>query len=189
MIVAITVVAAACSGSSSTRRRVRATTTSSSTSTSAPSSTSTTSPAIPTCRVGQLAAELASGSPGAGQRYASITFTNNGAAPCSMLGYLGLQLLDEGGVHVATTVVRTTGAPKALVVLAPGGQAFTTLHWGVVPGDGEPADGACEPTASQVEITPPNETHSLVQPWTLGLVCQQGAIDTPPVQAGAAPPG
>ena len=38
-----------------------------------------------------------------------------------------------------------------------------------------------------VEITSPNATSSLIQPWNNGPVCGQGEINTVPVVAGAPP--
>jgi hypothetical protein len=103
-----------------------------------------------------------------------------------MFGYIGLQLLDAQGDAVPTNVVRTPGT-EALVTLDPGGQAYTTLQWGVIASGNEPDDGPCEPDPAEIEITSPNETTSLVQPWDNGPVCAEGEINTIPVVAGAPP--
>jgi hypothetical protein len=103
-----------------------------------------------------------------------------------MFGYIGLQLLDGQGDAIPTDVTRDQG-PKNLVTLDPGGQAYTTLHWGVIPSGNEPDDGPCEPNPAEIEITSPNATTSLVQPWENGPVCGQGAFDTVPVVAGPPP--
>jgi Protein of unknown function (DUF4232) len=186
---AIAVAAAACGGGDDASVTTDTTTSSSTTTTtSPPGPTTTTQPELTTCQVANLAAQQQQGSPGAGQRYATITFTNNGPTACTMFGYIGLQLLGPGSTKVPTSVVRDTDIPKKLVTLPPGGgQSYTTLHWGAVPSGNEPDTGPCEPTAQQILITPPNETHSLTQPWTFGVVCQQGQIDTEPVQSGPAP--
>ena len=195
LVAALGVVAAACGGgddssvSTDSTSTSTSTSTSSSTTTTAPGPTTTAAPKVTTCLVSQLAAQQAEGSPGAGQRYATITFQNNSAQACTMFGYIGLQLLGPGNTAVPTDVVRNPDVAKKLVTLAAnGGQSYTTLHWGVIPSGNEPDDGPCEPTAQQIQITPPNATQSLFQPWTFGVVCQQGQIDTDPVQAGAAPP-
>jgi hypothetical protein len=70
---------------------------------------------------------------------------------------------------------------------ANGGQAYTTLHWTVVSGLGEPAGVQCQPTPDMVQITPPDEGDFLVAPWTLGFVCEQGRIDVNPMRPGAGP--
>jgi hypothetical protein len=187
------VITAACGGgddsvsTASTSSSTSTTSTSVATTTTAPGPTTTAAPKVTTCLVSQLAAQQAEGSPGAGQRYATITFTNNSAQACTMFGYIGLQLLGPGNTQVPTNVVRASG-PKTLITLAPnGGQSYTTLHWGAVASGNEPDNGPCEPTAQQIQITTPNATQSLFQPWTFGVVCQQGQIDTVPVLAGAAP--
>jgi hypothetical protein len=175
-------IAAACDGGGDSEPT---TTTSSSTTTTAPAP-STTAGGPPTCATSQLAATISEPDAGAGQRNAFVTFTNNGSAPCTMFGYIGLQLLDAQGDDVPTDVVRSAG-PEALVTLDPGGQAYTTLQWGVIASGNEPDDGPCEPDPAEIEITSPNETTSLVQPWDNGPVCAEGEINTVPVVAGAPP--
>jgi hypothetical protein len=175
-------IAAACDGGGDSEPT---TTTSSSTTTTAPAP-STTAGGPPTCATSQLTATISEPDAGAGQRNAFVTFTNNGSAPCTMFGYIGLQLLDAQGDDVPTDVVRSAG-PEALVTLDPGGQAYTTLQWGVIASGNEPDDGPCEPDPAEIEITSPNETTSLVQPWDNGPVCAEGEINTVPVVAGAPP--
>ncbi|MGH7895217.1 MAG: DUF4232 domain-containing protein, partial [Candidatus Binatia bacterium] len=85
------------------------TTSSSTTTTSAAASTTTAVPAVPTCATSQLAALVSEPDAGAGQRNATITFTNNGSAPCTMIGYIGMQLLAGNGNDIPTNVVRTPG--------------------------------------------------------------------------------
>jgi hypothetical protein len=135
--------------------------------------------------VSQLAAQLTQGSPGAGQRYATIVFTNNSPQPCTMFGYIGMQLLGANDATIPTNVVRSPGNPTTVTLAANGGQSSTTLQWGAINGQGDNQDGPCQPTPEQVEITPPNDTTHLVQPWTFGPVCEQGTINTTPVVAGA----
>src|SRR6185312_1437851 len=107
-----------------------------------------------------------------------------GAQSCTMFGYIGMQLLGAGGTQIATKVVRTPGSPT-LVTVAPGAKSSAALQWGAIAGPGEPTNGPCEPEPQQVEITPPNETHSLVVPWGGGSVCENGTINTKPAQLGA----
>ena len=186
---AVVALAAACGGGGdeeATTTTSSTTSSSTTTTTGAPASTTTTVPAVPTCVTSQLAATISEPDAGAGQRNASVTFTNNGGAPCTMFGYIGLQLLDGSGADIPTDVVRGPG-PKNLVTLNPGGQAYTTLQWGAIASGNEPDDGPCEPNPAQIEITSPNATSSLTQPWNNGPVCAQGEIDTVPVVAGAPP--
>ena len=48
-------------------------------------------------------------------------------------------------------------------------------------------NGACEPTAATMLVTPPDETESLAVPFGQ-TVCQMGRIDVTALVAGAAGP-
>ena len=78
-------------------------------------------------------------------------------------------------------------APTVLT-LAPDASAFTVLHWTAVPGPGEAATGDCEAVPAAAQVTPPDETTQIVIAWTMGPVCQQGAVDTAALVAGPGPP-
>ena len=160
----------------------------STTTSAAPAPTTTTVPAIPGCHTSEVSATFVNPDAGAGQRYLTLVLTNNATHNCEVFGYVGMQLLDSGGVHVATNVVRIDIASRAHVLVPPGGQVSSLLHWGAMPGPGEPQDSACEPTPTQVQITPPNETAFLVVPWTFGAVCAGGSVDTKPLQLGVPSP-
>lgn len=191
LAILVSVALAACGGSDGSGKRKKrsttTTTTSSTTTSSTPTTTTTTTAPDTTCKTSNLAAKLNEGSPGAGQRYATLVFTNNGGQPCTMVGFIGMQLRGSGGSTLPTNVVRNADVPTMTVTLAPNESAFTMLHWGIVAGAGEPNDAPCQPTPTQVEITPPNETDFLVQPWTFGEVCQQGMIDVDTMQPGTGP--
>lgn len=183
-VVALAALAAACAGGGDSEP----TTTSSTTSTTdAPASTTSTTAGIPTCATSNLAATISEPDAGAGQRNAVLTFTNNGPDACTQIGFVGLQLYGPGGGQIPTDVVRDTSAPSTLITLQPGGQSYTTLQWGVIASGDEPDDGPCEADPTQIEITSPNETTSLVQPWDNGPVCAQGEITTVPLVLGAGP--
>jgi hypothetical protein len=188
VFVSVTVAAvtlAACGGDDggSTTPTTRRSTTTTTTPTTSAATTSTT-PRNDTCLVGQLSAAITNANAGAGQREATVVFANTGSQSCTMFGYIGMQLLGTGGASIPTNVVRTPGSPT-LVTVAPGAKASAALQWGAIAGSGEPTNGPCEPEPQQVQITPPNETHQLVVAWTGGPVCEQGTINTKPVQLGA----
>jgi hypothetical protein len=67
------------------------------------------------------------------------------------------------------------------VILAPGRRAQTLLHWGVIPGPGEPQERQCEPTPRKIRITPPDETTQLVLGWPFGAVCEHGSFEVRPL--------
>jgi hypothetical protein len=187
VVVSVTVAAialAACGGgdSGSTTPTTRRSTTTTTPPTTA--ATTSTAPRSDTCLVGQLSAVITNPNAGAGQRQATVVFTNTGSQPCTMFGYIGMQLLGAGGANIPTNVVRTPATPT-LVTVAPGAKSSAALQWGAIAGSGEPTNGPCEPEPSQVQITPPNETHQLLVNWTGGPVCEQGTINTKPVQLGA----
>jgi hypothetical protein len=144
----------------------------------------TTSAAMPACRVSDLSARLVPGSPGAGQRYATLELTNRSRHTCHTYGYVGMLLLSSHGRALATDVVRDHTTRPHRVVLAPGHWASARLHWTVVQGVGD-GSGPCVTPPRRVEITPPDEFSHLIIGWSGGVVCQRGRINvTPLVYAG-----
>ena len=135
---------------------------------------------VPRCHTAGVAASLAPGSPGAGQRYALLSLRNTSSHSCRVFGYAGLQLLDARGRALATHVVRDHSRAPRSIVLAPGRRTRALLHWTVVPSGDEPQTGACEPTPHRVEVTPPDEVRHVVLRWELGPVCGHGRIDLTP---------
>jgi hypothetical protein len=123
------------------------------------------------------------GSPGAGQRYATLALTNTSGATCHVFGYPGLQLLTTGGGNIPTKPVRNRPPAPTNVLLAPNARATTTLHWGAIPATGDAQSSQCQPTAARLLVTPPDEYDSLNIAWPGGPVCEQGTIDFPPFTA------
>lgn len=132
------------------------------------------------CHTDELGASLRAGSPGAGQRYATLRLTNRGSRRCTIFGYAGAQLLRAGGHRVPTAIVRDRSRAPRRVTLRPGQHAAAGWHWGAIPGAGDSADGPCQPLARTALITPPDETRPLRRRWRLGRVCQGGRIDERP---------
>lgn len=159
----------------------KVTTTSSTTTTSTP--TTAGSGASP-CATQQLSASLGMVGAGAGNRQVQVILTNHGSAACSMIGYVGMQLLGAGSQPVPTNVVRDGPGTPGMVVVAPGRQASGSLHWGAIAGSGESQTGPCEATPQQVEVTPPNQVQPRTIGWSFGPVCEQGRIDAGPLQLG-----
>lgn len=130
----------------------------------------------PPCRVADLAARIVPGSPGAGQRYATLRLTNRSDHSCHTYGYVGLLLRGRHGRALATDVVRDRTIAPRRVALAPGDHAAARLHWTVVPGRGD-HQGPCATAPLRVDITPPDERAHLTIRWRGGIVCQRGRID------------
>ncbi len=95
---------------------------------------------IPACRTSALSAKLEPGSPGAGQRYATLVLTNRSARTCHTYGYAGLGFLDRRGRMLSTNAVRIERANRARVVLAPNASAGELLHWSEVDELARPAE-------------------------------------------------
>src|SRR5438270_11927472 len=143
---------------------------------------SATAPATtPLCHVADLGVRLAPASPAAGQRYATLSLTNNSYHACHTYGYVGMLLLDRFGHAMPTDVARTRTAQPQRVVLAPRDSAASLLHWSVVPGTADET-GPCVSSPRELEVTPPDEYNHLTILWYQGIVCERGHIDVTPLQ-------
>jgi hypothetical protein len=134
------------------------------------------------CHTSMLSAHVVPGQPGAGQHYAELVLTNSSGTSCRIYGFPGMQLVSSSGGNVPTAVQRQPGS-EPVVTLAPGQQASSLLHWTIVPGTGE--GSPCEPSASGLTVTPPDETSPLHTSWPGGPVCQHGQVFVTPFQPGA----
>ena len=141
--------------------------------------------AVAPCATSDLSAQVKAGSPGAGQRYATVVLTDTGAHACTIGGYGGLGLLGAPGQGVPTDLRRVATPPPAMLTVSPGGSVRSLLHWTVIPASDEPS-ATCEPTAATVVVTPPNQTTAFLRPWTFGPVCQHGVIWQNAYVAGSA---
>ncbi|GAA2783662.1 DUF4232 domain-containing protein [Saccharopolyspora taberi] len=128
------------------------------------------------CHTSMLSGSVQPSDSGAGQRYAELVLTNTSGETCNIYGYGGMQLIGADGSPLPTKVERTPNPGPALVRLAPGGSASATLHWSVIPHEGEPETGQCEPTPVRLDVIPPDETDALSATWDLGAVCGFGTI-------------
>lgn len=144
-----------------------------------------TTTATPQCSTSDLSTQLKAGSPGAGQRFATVVLTNVSGRTCTVGGYGGVGLLGAPRQGVPTDLRRVASPAPATVTLSPGGSARSLLHWTIVPASDENAS-TCQPTAVTVVVTPPNQTTSALRPWTFGPVCQHGLIDQNAYVAGSA---
>ncbi|MGW3470375.1 DUF4232 domain-containing protein [Saccharopolyspora sp. NPDC000995] len=129
------------------------------------------------CHTSMLTGSLQNSEAGAGQRYAQLVLQNTSEQTCTLYGYGGMQLVNESGKPLPTTMERTPNPGPNLITLAPGQSASATLHWTAVPHEGEPTDGPCQPTPVSAQVIPPDETDALAVTWNLGPVCGFGAIN------------
>jgi hypothetical protein len=152
----------------------------------APGSSSVTTPtAIPTaaplqaCTADRLSMAAGRSQGAAGHLFQELNLTNTSAAPCSIDGYPGAQLLSSGGAPVPTRVVDRGGMlantpPPSSFVLLPGQRAAFQVSWGDVPVGGE----ACQP-ASAIEVGPPGEApNPALELKGLSItICNSGELD------------
>lgn len=135
---------------------------------------------VPWCTTSALSATLRPGSPGAGQRYATLVLTNTSDSPCRTRGWPGLQLVGGDGTKLPTHVVRDHGTPARVLTLAPGEDARSELRWTVVPGEGDPPDGNC-PTPAGLQVIPPDQRTADRTPWRGDAVCGGGRVHERPL--------
>jgi hypothetical protein len=175
------------SSSSSTSTSVALTTTGATATTSKVASTTaapaSTTVANPTCRPSQLHIALFGSEGAAGTIELTFSLTNTSTMLCTMHGYPGMELLDASGGNLATVVTRGGGLTFENVAvtdvsLAPGQTAYFNLGHGDVP----VGTTSCS-VASQVEITPPNDTSLAVVPVPQIDACGGGALHVSPVFA------
>jgi hypothetical protein len=158
------------------------------TTTTSTTSTTTTSPLSPTtCLVSQLHIAVAGSEGAAGTTELTFSLANSSSAVCTMYGYPGMLLLSASGAGLPTIVTRGGGlafetiAPTN-VSLRPGQIAYFNLGYN----DVTQGMTTCS-SATQVEITPPNDTtHAVVSVPQINA-CGNGALNVSPVFATTNP--
>lgn len=112
-----------------------------------------------------------------------VVVTNLGTGACTIEGYpVTAWFVSAAGDRVPGEVVEQAASPPALVELAPGGKASTTV-WST--GPGVPPPGQCQPTAtSGVTVVPPGQTASLFAVITTTVCGADNVLGTTPFAAG-----
>jgi hypothetical protein len=178
----------ACSSPHATTSTSGSTGATATTGSSSTSSTSTSSvPAGLACAARDLVTTVVGSQGAAGTFELTFALHNTSGASCPLDGYPGAQLLDSSGAELPTHVVRggniqfTNFAP-ASVVLAAGDTAYFNLAYSDVPTGTETT---C-PTASQIEVTPPQASdHDVVVAHI--VVCGAGTLTVSPVFSSSSP--
>jgi hypothetical protein len=137
----------------------------------------------PWCATDALSVSLTPLSPGAGNRYAALILTNTSDTACRTQGWPGLQLVTADGDTIPTTTVRDDSADAAQLTVQPGDSVHARLHWTVVPGGEDPADG-CGPEPASLRVIPPDEESAASAEWEMGEVCGGGRIEALPLAEG-----
>jgi hypothetical protein len=131
---------------------------------------------------------VVSGSGGAaGTIELTFSLTDVGSVSCTMHGYPGMLLLDANGNALPTMVVRGGSLSfedlaVTSVLLSTGQTAYFNVGYNDVTGT-----GTCS-MASQVEITPPNDTAHAVVPVPSLDACSNGTLVASPVFASSNAP-
>jgi hypothetical protein len=114
---------------------------------SSPPASSSKAPAGPAaCATKALTVHVLRGGAEPGVELALIIFTNSSKSPCSLFGHPGVSLRSKNALLVTATYPSNSTAKT--VVLAPGGQAQTTIH---------EYSSTCQASLSDtVRIYPPN---------------------------------
>jgi hypothetical protein len=138
------------------------------------------------CLNAQLALSLKPGSPGAGQIYTSIVFTNTSTVPCTLAGHPGVSYVaGSDGHQVGTSASRDAGTVTT-VTLAPSGTASATLH----EANYQNFDAAvCKPVKIEgLRVYPPGSTRSffLRRP---GTQCSATVLPDPALSIGVVKAG
>ncbi len=133
------------------------------------------------CGGGDLSGSFSAvpGSAGAGQITYTLHLTNTSAVPCFVTGLPQLQLLDAKGTQLPTNVraAQAGQATGAKIILQPGESAASDARFSPdVPGTGDQQSGACEPTASQVQVTATGGGTFIVALSPPTAVCERGTL-------------
>lgn len=118
----------------------------------------------PSCSTSNLRIVLGSGGAAAGTDFTVLDFTNVGTSSCTLYGFPGVSLINSSGGQIGAAATRNPANASALVTLAPGAKANSTL--GVANAENYPTS-ACKPTtAAQLRVFPPNQTAAIELPFT-----------------------
>lgn len=127
---------------------------------------------------------MVGGNGAAGTLEVTVGLKSSSPTPCVLGGYPGLQLLAANGSALPTTVIRKgnysfTAMAPTTVTLATGQSADFNMGYSDVPTGNQ----SC-PTASSMEVTPPNATDHLVVTATVAPC--GGTVVVSPVFAASA---
>lgn len=181
--VGVVLLLASCSTSPAKSSTSTSTTQAKSTTTQATASTTTTGPvSVSSCPPSQLRIQVSGSGGAAGTIELTFSLTNITSVSCTMQGYPGILLLDASGVALPTTVVRGgslsfENIAATAVSLSPSETAYFNLGYSDV-------TAPCS-MASQVEVTPPNDTAHATVPVTSLQACNNGTLTVSPVFASS----
>jgi hypothetical protein len=118
------------------------------------------------------------GSAGAGQISYLLTLKNTAHSRCYVQGLPKATLLSASGSPLPTHVRSAGGASNGRIVLEPGASAVANARFSPdVAGPGDSQNGACQPLAHTLEVTPNGGApmEAAIRPPT--SVCEQGTLN------------
>jgi hypothetical protein len=138
-----------------------------------------TAPAATRCTLADLGVELGAPEGPPTQPTVRVIWTNTGDRECTMTGFGGADLRTPGD----SVSLRRAERPTGTVRLPPGGRAQGSITFLPVAAD---APGAFP--ATELVVTPPDETRSASLPWTAGPVLRQDGATRPGTYLGPVEP-
>ena len=139
------------------------------------------------CTGSQLSLKINQGSSGMGHTGSVLVFTNTGSTACTLYGYPGADVTENGSYNFSPRMnaTRVSGTAVKTVTLTPGSSASAMLEWGVNPTGGGTANAANCPGmgGGYLEVTPPNTTDTIKSDPPLNMCTD---LQVFPVVAGTA---
>ncbi|ARX89385.1 hypothetical protein SMD44_08872 [Streptomyces alboflavus] len=118
------------------------------------------------CKTADLAIDAADAAPDDTSGRIDVTMVNRGSTTCSATGFAGVDIKDAD--NTSNPVERGQAQPR-VTTLGPGDAAVFNLAYGI----DSTGDSLTSPT--DIEVTPPNETHSVPLAWPEGAGAIKGA--------------
>ncbi|MEW2390767.1 DUF4232 domain-containing protein [Streptomyces venezuelae] len=118
------------------------------------------------CKTADLAIDAQDAAPDENTGRIDITMINRGSKTCSATGFPGVDIKDED--HTSSPIERGQAQPR-VTTLKPGDAAVFNLAYEI--------DNSGESLASptHIQVTPPNETHTVDLKWPAGAGAIKGA--------------
>ncbi|WP_019549446.1 DUF4232 domain-containing protein [Streptomyces sulphureus] len=118
------------------------------------------------CKTEDLAIDARDAAPDAASGRIDITMINRGSTTCSATGFAGVDIKDVD--HTSSPIERGRAQPR-VTNLKPGDAAVFNLAYAI----DKNGDGHTHPT--HIQVTPPNETHTVNLKWPAGAGKIKGA--------------
>jgi hypothetical protein len=139
--------------------------------------------AVPRCHTGRLYVTVSSSQGAAGTIEVTLRYQSIAPVACSLYGFPGMQLVGARGQDLRTRLTWGHGShlpyvPKKLILIQPGGAAYSAFMYSDVPTGNENC-----PAASYLLVTPPNETANTIVPLHGATPCGGRLYSTPVMAA------